>query len=130
MFVTHAPAKSSGDAEQGQRAGAVAGVVTVGGGDGGDAGEAERADRGVAEGGHDLRSGAGADPAAVFVVGDVTDPVDGVLDVPVAADPGGQPFRLGLVHAQAGDGVDGLGGAAVRLVQAAPAAADPQGLGG
>jgi hypothetical protein len=55
--------------------------VTVGGGDVGDAGEAERADGGVAEGGHDLRSGAGADLGAVLVVGDVPYPVNLVLDV-------------------------------------------------
>jgi hypothetical protein len=42
-----APAKSLGDAEQSEWAGAVAGVVSVGGGDVGDSGEAEDADGGV-----------------------------------------------------------------------------------
>jgi hypothetical protein len=56
--------------------------------------------------------------------------VDLVLDVPVAADPGGQVFRLCLVHAQVGDGVDGFGGEAFRLVEAASAASDLQRLCG
>lgn len=55
----------------GEWAGAVAGVVSVGGGDVGDAGEAQDADGGVSLGGHDLWSGAGADLGSVFVVGDV-----------------------------------------------------------
>ncbi|MGI5182402.1 tyrosine-type recombinase/integrase [Dactylosporangium sp. CA-152071] len=49
-------------------------MVAVGGGDVGVAGEAEDVDGGVAEGGHDLRAGAGADLGSVFVVGDVADP--------------------------------------------------------
>src|SRR3954447_2702821 len=104
--------------------------MTVGGGDVGGAGEAERADGGVAQGGHDLWSGAGADLGAVFVVGDVANPVDLVLDVPVAADPRGELRRSGLVRAQVGDGVDGFGGEAFRLVQAVSSTADLDGLGG
>jgi hypothetical protein len=44
-------------------------------------------------------SGAGTDFGSVFVIGDVADPMDGVLDRPVAADPGGQLFWFGLVNA-------------------------------
>jgi hypothetical protein len=42
--------------------------------------------------------------------------MDFVFDVPVAADPGGQLCWSGLVDAQVGDGVDGFGGEAFRLV--------------
>ena len=60
------------------------------GGDVGGAGEAVQADHEVAQRGHDLRAGAGADLGSVFVVGDVADPVEPVLDLPVAADPRGE----------------------------------------
>jgi hypothetical protein len=50
--------------------------VTVGGGDVGDAGDAERAAGGVAYGGRDLGSGAGADLESVFVVRDIANPLD------------------------------------------------------
>ncbi|MFG1872279.1 hypothetical protein [Micromonospora arborensis] len=66
----------------------------------------------------------------VFVVGDVADPVDLVLDRPVPADLAGQMYRFRLVDAEIGDGVDGLGGETSRLVQAASAAADLDGVGG
>src|SRR3954454_11649540 len=99
---------------------AVAGVAAVAGGDGGDAGGAERADSGGAQRSHDLGSGAGADLRSVVVVGDVPDPVGLVLDRPVAADPRSELFGFGLVHAEVGDGVDSLGRAALRLVEAAP----------
>jgi hypothetical protein len=56
--------------------------------------------------------------------------VDLVLDVPVAADLRRELCRSGLVHAQVGDCVDGLGGEAVRLVEAVSAAADLQSLSG
>src|SRR4051812_23886434 len=104
--------------------------MSVGGGDVGDTGGAECADGGVAQGGHDLGSGAGADLGAVLVVGDVPHVVDLVLDVPVAADPGGELGGFGLVQVQAGDGIDGLGGEPLRLIQAAPATADLQRLRG
>jgi hypothetical protein len=60
----------------------------------------------------------------VFVVGDVTDPVDRVLDVPVTADPVGQVLGSGLVDSEVGDRVHGFGGDAFRLVEAVPAATD------
>lgn len=92
----------------------------------------ECADGGVAEGSHDLWSGAGAgaDWGSVFVVGDVAYPVGLVLDRSVAAGPAGELCRFGPVYLQVGDGVDGLGGEAFRLVEAVSAAADLQGLGG
>lgn len=76
-----------------------------------------------------MLSGAGADLGAVFVVGDVSHPVDLVLDGPVSADPRGKLGWFGLVDVKVGDGVDGLGGEAFRLVEAS-AAADLQRLGG
>ncbi len=77
-----------------------------------------------------MRTVAGAGLGSVFVVGDVADPVDGVLDRPVAADPGGQLVRFGLVNAQVGDGVGSSGGEALRFVEPSSATADLQGLGG
>lgn len=47
--------------------------------------ESEQAECGVAEGGHDLRSAAGAGLGVVLGVGDVADPVQSVLDRPVPA---------------------------------------------
>ncbi|WP_190815684.1 transposase [Saccharopolyspora pogona] len=57
----------------------IAGVMSAGGGDVGVAGESEQADGGVAEAGHHLGCVAGADLAAVFVVGYVADPVQPVV---------------------------------------------------
>lgn len=51
-------------------------------GDVDDAGQAQEPDRGVAEGGHDVWGVAGADLGVVFVVGDVTGPVQTVFDAP------------------------------------------------
>jgi hypothetical protein len=68
------------------------------------------------------------DLAAVFVVGDIADPVDLVLDVPVLADPSGQLGRLGLVDAQISEGIDGFGVKAFRLVESVSAASDLGGL--
>jgi hypothetical protein len=50
--------------------------------------------------------------------------VEAVLDRPVAADPSSQLVRFGLVDSQVGDGIDGLGREAFRLVEASSAAAD------
>jgi hypothetical protein len=80
--------------------------MAVGGGDVGGAGDVEGADSGVPQDAHDLWFGAGADLGAVFVLGDVANPVDLVLDVPVAADPLGELRWSGLVRAQVRDGVD------------------------
>jgi hypothetical protein len=65
--------------------------------------------REVAQGGHDLRAGGGADGGAVLVEGDVADPVQLVLDAPVPADPAGEQDRVGLPAGQAGDRVDRRG---------------------
>lgn len=46
------------------------------------------------------------------------------------ADPGTVFVGFCLVDLQVGDGVDGLGGEAFRLIEAASAASDLQGLGG
>jgi hypothetical protein len=46
--------------------------------------------------------------SADFVVGDVANPVDPVLDRPVAADPGAELRQSGLLDEQVGDGIDGL----------------------
>ena len=83
--------------------------MSQGGGDVGGAGEAVQADRQVAQGGHDLWAGAGADLGEVFGEGDVADRVQGVLDLPVPADPDGELGGANLVRAQVGGRVDGLG---------------------
>ena len=88
----------------------VAGVVSVGGGDVGVAVEAEQADGEVAEGGHDAGGVSGSDLGFVFLVGDVADPVELVLHVPVPADPGGERGRVGGFGAGAGDEVDDFDG--------------------
>lgn len=72
-------------------------MVAVSGGDVGDAGQAERGDGEVADGGYDLGAGSGADLGSLLVVGDVSDPVDLVLDVPVTADPARDPLWPALV---------------------------------
>src|SRR5258707_13567307 len=53
--------------------------------------------------GHDLGSAGGADARAVFAIGDVEDPVQLVLDTPVAADVQRDALRPGLAGDQAGD---------------------------
>jgi hypothetical protein len=64
-------------------------VVPAGGGDAGVPGRFQDADGQVAQGGHGLGSAAGADLGGVFAVADVAEVVQG-LDLPVAADPGGE----------------------------------------
>jgi hypothetical protein len=59
-------------------------------------GQAEQADDEVAEDGQDVGSVPGFGLVEVFTEGDVADPVEPVLDVPVVADPGGQFGWCGL----------------------------------
>lgn len=81
------------------------GVVSAGGGDTGVPGRFQDPDGQVAQGGHGLGSAAGADLGGVFAVADIADVVQ-CLDLPVAADPGGELGGGGLVGVQAGDGVN------------------------
>src|SRR3954452_7471852 len=60
-------------------------VVALGSGDVGVPGESADVDRGVAQGGHDVGSGAGAYLGVVLTECHVSDPVDAVLDPPVSA---------------------------------------------
>jgi hypothetical protein len=78
--------------------------------------------RGVAERGHDLWSVAGPDGGVIFTLGDVTDVVDGVLDRPVALDPGSQETGAGGAVVQRGDRVDDLGRGVV--LRRSPASTD------
>ena len=89
--------------------------------------QAQGADGEVAQAGHHSGSGAGADLGSVFVVGDVADPVQPVLDLPVAADVSGQLSGAGLVGGEAGDALGDLLAGALP-VQAADVAADPEHL--
>lgn len=88
----------------------------------------------VAQRCHDLRGSAGADLGQVLGEGDIADPVQAVLDLPVPADPGGELGGAGLVGGQVGDGVDGLGAPAAVFAgpgrDRAGAAGELDGLGG
>src|SRR3954451_6842952 len=84
-------------------------VVALGGSDVGVPGESADVDRGVAQGGHDLWSRAGADAGVVLTESDVADPVEGVLDLPVATQPDREQDRVGVPVAQRGERVDRLG---------------------
>src|SRR3954447_23487214 len=59
-------------------------------------GESADVDRGVAWGGYDLWSRAGADGRVVLTESDIADPVQGVLDLPVAAQPDREQDRVGI----------------------------------
>src|SRR6266542_1521412 len=88
----------------------MSGVMSEGLGDVGPAGQSQQADGGVADGGHDLGCCSGADLGAVFVVGDITHPVEAVLDAPVTLDPGSEVGRLCAAGVGGGDQVDHLDG--------------------
>ncbi|MFF5142276.1 hypothetical protein ACFY6U_21520 [Streptomyces sp. NPDC013157] len=70
-----------------------------------------------------------ADLTGALAEGDVLGPVDGVLDDPVRACPGRDLLRGGLLGAQTGDGVGGLG-LPLLLADAAALAADAHHLAG
>ena len=83
-------------------------MVAIGGGDVGVAVQAQEADGQAAQRRHDAGRVSGPDQGSVFLVGDVADPVELVLYLPVAAGPRGQGDRVGI--AVAGDPVDDLDG--------------------
>lgn len=85
-------------------------MVSEGLGDVGAAVYSQDAECQVPQRGHGAGSGVGADLGAVFVVGDVADPVQAVFYGPVAADPGGEFGCGGLLGGQAGDRVHDFGG--------------------
>ena len=70
--------------------------------------ESDEADGQVPQGGRDQRSVAGAQLVAVFVEDDVPDPVEAVLNAPMAADPGRNGLGPGLIHGKRADQVDHL----------------------
>src|SRR5512132_1962366 len=84
----------------------VAGVVAEGRGKVDRPGPAEGADDQVAQAGHDLRAGPGAQLGGVLGKRHVADVVQTVLDLPVPADEVSEPGRAGLLIGQAGDRVD------------------------
>jgi hypothetical protein len=100
---------SEGDPEDGQGPGGVAGVLAEGGGTVDWPGAAERTDGEVAQAGHDLWAGPGAQPGGVLGEGHIPDPVQAVLDRPVPTDEVGQPGGVGLGVGEAGDRVDDHG---------------------
>lgn len=95
-----------GEADQAQRVVLVPATATQGLGDVLSSCHAQQADGKVAQGGHDLSAFSFADAAAVLIEGDITDPVDFVLNRPVATVEGEQLLWTGLLCRQAGDAVD------------------------
>jgi Tetratricopeptide repeat len=83
-------------------------VVAQGSGDAGVAGQPQDRDGQVAQGRHDPWSAGGADLGSVLVPVQIADPVQAVLDQPVAADDGGEFGVAGLGRGQRGDRIDGL----------------------
>jgi len=91
--------------------------------------EAQCADREVAAGREGAGPVAGEGLGAVFVVGDVADVVDAVLDAPVASDERVELFWACLVSGEAGEVVGGLGRDRF-VVERCPFAVDPHDLVG
>src|SRR5829696_3176175 len=116
------------DAEEGEGAGGVTGVVAQGGGDVASAVEAQDRDGEVAQAGHGPRGGAGADLGGILGKGDIADVVQR-LDAPVPSDPVGQAGGAGLGGGEAGDCVDGHHAPAA-AVQGPDLAGDADRLGG
>src|SRR6185437_3582454 len=84
-------------------------MVAIGGGDVGVAVQAQEADGQAAQDCHDAGRVPGSDQRFVFLVGHVTDPVELVLYLPVATDPGGQGSRADIgVACDEVDDLDGL----------------------
>jgi hypothetical protein len=96
------------EAEERQGAGGTAADPAQRGGDAGVTGQAEQPDRKVAQGGHDLGAGRGADAAGVLGEDDVADPVQR-FDLPVRTDQGAQLRRAGGQGGLAAERVDDLG---------------------
>ncbi len=88
---------------------------------------ADDRDRGVGQAGEIAWQVAHIDAAAVFVVGEVADIVQAVLDVPVVADQGRQLLGSGPVGGQRGECVDhcGAGGPGLEDMPLAVDAAMP-----
>lgn len=68
----------------------------LGGGGVGVPGQPDEIDRGVAQRGYDLGSGASSDGGVILTDSHITDPVQPVLDAPVRSDPARQQPRIGL----------------------------------
>ncbi len=64
-----------------------------------------QADNEVADGGEYLRAVSLSDLGAILVEGDVADPVETVLDTPMATVEGEQAFWSGLLGGEVGDDV-------------------------
>src|SRR5258707_2012905 len=86
---TRAPAKSglhrSGGYEGLKGPVGSSAVVAQGGGDAGGSGETQDGQGEITQCGHDAGTAAGPNLGKVFAVGDVADPVQTILDCPVAA---------------------------------------------
>src|SRR4029450_4078672 len=98
-----------GDPEGGEGSGGVAGVVPQGSGEVDWPGAAQRADGQVAQAGHDLGAGAGAQLGGVLGEGGVAQVVPAVLDRPVPAEVVGEAGRAGLGEGEAGNRIDRYG---------------------
>ena len=98
--------------------------MAKGGGDAVDAVQSQQIERDVAASGEILGAVAEFDAAAVLAKGDVADPVELVLDVPVLAPEWKQPTGVSLLRSEAGDGVLHLDNLFAITLRAALQAAD------
>jgi hypothetical protein len=98
----------SWEAEERQGAGGIPVDPAQRGGDLGVTGQADQPDCEVAQAGHDLGAGSGADAAGVFGEGDVADPVER-FDLPVGTGQGTELLRAGVVSGLAAERLDEFG---------------------
>jgi hypothetical protein len=78
------------------------------GGDVAGTGHAEQRDGQVAQRSHDLSAHPRADLGAVFVKGDIADPMETVFNRPMAPAQAKQASRSGLLGREAGNAIDGF----------------------
>src|SRR2546430_417111 len=74
------------------------------------AGDSQAPDGEVAQAGESVRAVAGSDLGAILVEGNIPDPVQRVLNLPVTASEASDPGRAGGLRWQAGDAVNDLAG--------------------
>lgn len=100
----------SGDreAEEAQHAQALAGPIAKRLGDIGGADHTQQGQDEVAQARHHLSSRSFADLAAIFIKGDIANPVAAIFNRPMIPIQGEQAGRTGLVRHQAGQAIDGF----------------------
>ena len=89
----------------------MAGPVAEGPGDIGGAGHAQQGDDEVAQAGHHLSSRSFADLAAIFIKGDIPNPVEAIFNRPMIPAQRDQAGRAGLLGSETGQAIDGFAAA-------------------